>query len=71
MLAAEWLLLRIEYPMEVGGGRAAGMPELTTRLSTPAVATLRATPRQLALLAAVQAYNLATAPLFIHPLPHH
>ena len=70
MLAVEWVLLRMEYPMLVGGGAAAGVPELSTRLSLPADPTLRATPRQLALLAAVQAYNLASMPLYVHPLPH-
>ena len=70
MLAVEWVLLRMEYPMIVGGGAAAGVPELSTRLSLPADPTLRATPRQLALLAAVQAYNLASMPLYVHPLPH-
>jgi len=46
--------------MLVGGGGAAGGPELSSRLSFPAEPTLRATPRQLALLAALQADNLAS-----------
>ena len=68
VLSTAQLLVKLDYPLLVGGGLDHGTPEQTTAVVPLVRMTMRITPWQLSVMANIWVYNFGPYPIYVNQL---